>query len=311
MSPPRKRKYIPNLAEFYFKPDFDWSIEEAQRLYNHVQTQIPNLNHKLDKIFYGDCLDLIPTIESSSIDIVIADPPFGLEFSGKERLYNRNADLVISDYKEISHSDYNSFSFNWITLLPRILKPSGSVYIFSGWTNLRSILNALSQTSLILRNHIIWEYNFAVFTKKKFATSHYHLLYLVKDERKAFFNRIQHYETDVWKIPRQYAPNIKKNGTKLPLELVRKCINYSSKPGDVVLDPFTGNATTQMAAKGEFRHFIGFEINHNLKKLIEENIKSVKPGEFYRPYKERIPDIEELKKKYPKAYKVYSKKELA
>ncbi|WP_457558178.1 DNA-methyltransferase [Candidatus Harpocratesius sp.] len=311
MSSPRKRKYIPNLAEFYFKPDSDWSIEEAQRLYKQVLNQTPNLNQKLDKILYGDCLDLIPTIESSSIDLVIADPPFGLEFSGKEPLYNRKADLVIPDYKEISPSDYNSFSFNWIKLLPRILKPTGSVYIFSGWTNLRSILNALSQTSLILRNHIIWEYNFAVFTKKKFATAHYHLLYLVKDERKAFFNRIQHYETDVWKIPRQYAPNTKKNGTKLPLELVRKCINYSSKPGDIVLDPFTGNATTQMAAKGEFRHFLGFEINHNLKTLIEENIKSVRPGEFYQPYKERIPDIEELKKKYPKAYKIYSKKDIA
>ncbi len=135
----------------------------------------------------------------------------------------------------------------------RILTASGSAYIFSGWTNLLAILQAIQKSGLILRNHLIWCYNFAVFTKRKFATSHYHILYVVKDEKKVFFNRIQHYENDVWLIPRDYSPNQTKNGTKLPVDLIRKCINYSTKPGDLVLDPFTGNATTQVAAKGEFR----------------------------------------------------------
>ncbi len=74
------------------------------------------------------------------------------------------------------------------------------------------------------------------------------------------------------------------------------------------MDPFTGNATTQIASKGEFRHYIGFEINKNLRETIETNLESIKIGENYKPYHERIPSIEELAKKYPKTYDVYKNK---
>ncbi|MHA1511707.1 MAG: DNA-methyltransferase, partial [Promethearchaeota archaeon] len=181
-------------------------------------------------------------------------------------------------------------------------------YIFSGWTNLLPILQSIEDSGLKLRNHLIWQYNFAVFTKKKFATSHYHILYVVKDEKKVFFNRIKHYETDTWTIPRKYKPNQTKNGTKLPDDLVSRCINYSSKPGDLVLDPFTGNATTQIVSKGEYRHYIGFELNEYLKETIETNLASVNLGENYVPYHERISTIEELAKRYPNAYNVYKKR---
>ncbi|QEE16532.1 site-specific DNA-methyltransferase [Promethearchaeum syntrophicum] len=298
----RKNKYIPNLAEFYFKPDYDWSIEEAKKLFSSKK------NKNLDKIFYKDCVDGMRDLLPESIDLIIADPPFGLDFTGKESLYNRNSEYVVDGYQEIKITDYKKFTSRWILEIPRILKTHGSAYIFSGWTNLLPILQSIEESGLILRNHLIWQYNFAVFTKKKFASSHYHILYVVKDEKNVFFNRIKHYETDTWTISRKYKPNQTKNGTKLPNDLVRKCINYSSKPGDLVLDPFTGNATTQIASKGEFRHYIGFEINKNVRETIENNLDSIKEGENYKPYHERISSIEELAKKYPKTYDVYKKK---
>ncbi len=262
-----------------------------------------------DLIYYEDCVKGMNKLEPDSVDLIIADPPFGLDFSGKEALYNRNSDLVVEGYKEIQIGDYREFSTAWIHEIPRLLKAHGSAYIFSGWTHLSPILKAIENTDLILRNHIIWNYNFAVFTKRKFATSHYHILYVIKDEKKVFFNRIQHYETDTWVVPRKYQPNQIKNGTKLPLNLVRKCINYSSKPGDLVLDPFTGNATTQVAAKGEFRHYLGFELNDHLKPHIEKNLQNVEPGQYYTPYAERLPTVEKLREKYPHAYKIYLQKE--
>jgi len=298
-----KKKYIPNLAEFYFKPDFDWTFEKAQTIFNK------SINKLTDQIHYENCITGMENLPDESINIVIADPPFGLDFNGKESFYNRKPQNVVQGYKEIKIENYHTFSMQWISQIPRILKKSGSAYIFSGWTNLFPILEAISHSGLILRNHIIWEYNFALFTKRKFASSHYHILYLVKDEKEVFFNRIKHYETDVWTIPREYYPNQLKNGTKLPIDLVRKCINYSSSPGDLVLDPFTGNATTQVAAKGEFRHYLGFEMNQLMKDLITQNIAKINTGEFYTPYTQRIPSIEELKEKYPKAYQKYLKKE--
>lgn len=295
----RKNKYIPNLAEFYFKPDYNWSIKEAKILYENTK------NKNYDKIFYKDCVEGMQELPTESIDLIIADPPFGLEFTGKESLYNRNSEYVVEGYQEIEIADYKKFTSRWISEIPRILKSHGSAYIFSGWTNLLSILQSIEDSGLKLRNHLIWQYNFAVFTKKKFATSHYHILYVVKDEKRVFFNRIKHYETDTWTISRKYKPNQTKNGTKLPDDLVRKCINYSSKPGDLILDPFTGNATTQIASKGEYRHYIGFELNNFLKDTIKTNLASIIVGENYVPYNERIPSIEELAKLYPKAYNVY------
>ncbi|WP_147661445.1 hypothetical protein DSAG12_04640 [Promethearchaeum syntrophicum] len=53
------------------------------------------------------------------------------------------------------------------------------------------ILQSIEDSGLILRNHLIWQYNFAVFTEQKFASSHYHILYVIKDEKEVFFNRIK------------------------------------------------------------------------------------------------------------------------
>ncbi|MBY8998790.1 MAG: site-specific DNA-methyltransferase, partial [Candidatus Thorarchaeota archaeon] len=100
-----------------------------------------------------------------------------------------------------------------------------------------------------------------------------------------------------------------KNATKLPLEVVSRCIDFSSKPGDIVLDPFMGNGTTAIAAKMNLRHFIGFEINERLQPLLEKEITKAESGELYVPYNTRLPTIEELAEIYPKAFREYIRKE--
>ena len=105
----RKNKYIPNLAEFYFKPDYDWSVDQAKSLYKK------NMNENHDKIFYKDCIEGMQELPSESVDLIIADPPFGLEFTGKESLYNRNSEFVVDGYQEIKITDYKKFSSHlWI-----------------------------------------------------------------------------------------------------------------------------------------------------------------------------------------------------
>jgi len=71
------------------------------------------------------------------------------------------------------------------------------MFVFSGWTNLKDILNALDEVGFITINHIIWKYQFGVLTKRKFVTSHYHILFVAKDEEKYKFNKIEHYPEDV------------------------------------------------------------------------------------------------------------------
>jgi len=223
--------------------------------------------------------------------MIVADPPFGLNFSEKETLYNRKKDKVVDGYKEVDTKNYASFTRAWIGQTPRILKKHGGIWIFSGWTNLKDILNAVDEHGFTIINHIIWKYQFGVFTRKKFVTSHYHVIFAVKNAKKYFFNKVEHYSLDVWEIKRRYQPRVRKNATKLPVEVVLRCIDFGSKPGDLILDPFMGNGTTAVACKGSFRHFIGFEANPSLKEIIDANLAKVSLGQFYVPYSQRPDEI--------------------
>jgi site-specific DNA-methyltransferase (adenine-specific) len=290
----RKNPYIAGVAQMDFKPDFDWEKDEAVQLYQSAHHSIG----PVDKILFDDCIEGMKNLPEESVDLIIADPPFGINFNGKGSQYNRDNDLVVEDYGEIIEN-YDEFTLQWISQIPRIMKETGSAYIFSGWTNLKDLLVAIDKNNLTLINHIIWKYQFGVFTKKKFVTSHYHVLFIVKNPKKYFFNKIEHYPLDIWDIPRNYAPGQKKNGTKLPEKVVMRAINFSSKPGDLIFDPFMGNGTTALSAKMTFRHYFGFEKNNKMESIITENLNSIKLGQEYRPYHTYLPSIEELAEKYP------------
>jgi len=158
----------------------------------------------------------------------------------------------------------------------RVLKDCGSMYVFSGWNNLKDILAGIDQLGFTTVNHIIWKYQFGVVTKRRFVTSHYHCLYVCKDDGKRKFfpfarfsqdardqqGRSLHYKDkeDVWVINREYWHGDQKTATKLPLALVEKILLYSSEKGDVVLDPFLGSGQVAMVSKMLGRKYIGFEI---------------------------------------------------
>ncbi|MFW9953060.1 MAG: DNA-methyltransferase [Candidatus Thorarchaeota archaeon] len=286
----RKRPYVPHEAAARFKPTHDWSRSKALDLYNKAAFDFP-----IDTIRFDDCIVGMAKLPDESIDTVIADPPFGISFSGKEALYNRDESFVVEGYQEVE-GDYETFTNKWVSEIPRLLKKTGSVWIFSGWTNLRPMLSAIENVGLELVNHIIWQYQFGVFTRRKFVTSHYHLLFLVKNRKQYFFNKIEHYPLDIWEIKRTYNKGERKNGTKLPTELVMRCIDFSTKPGSIVLDPFMGNGTTAVASKGSYRHYLGFEINVSMKEIIDHNLKLLEIGELYSSYSERKDDLVERAK---------------
>jgi site-specific DNA-methyltransferase (adenine-specific) len=302
----RDKRYIPNLAEFYFKPTFDWTRREAERLYK--KTKSPSSKIELDSIRFEDCVNGMKQLPDESIDLVIADPPFGIDFDGKSGVYNRDERLVIEGYEE-TNASYHEFTARWLAELPRIMKSESSASVFSGWTNLDAVLEGARDAGLVTLNHLIWHYPFGVYTKKRFVTSHYHIVLLVKNPRKYFFNKIENYPEDVWSVKRKYRTGLAKNATTLPLEVVSRCIDFSSKPGDIVLDPFMGNGTTAVAAKMNLRRFIGFEINEKLRPLLDKEIAKAKPGDAFIPYEERLPTIEEIAEMYPKAFREYLRRE--
>ncbi len=135
-----------------------------------------------------DCINGMKYIPNNSIDLVITDPPFAIDFKAKRSNYNRTKSKVLEGYNEITKEKYYDFTINWMKEVFKTLKESGSMYVFSGWNNLKDILTVIDELGFITINHIIWKYQFGVVTKKKFVTSHYHCLYVCKNnERRKFF----------------------------------------------------------------------------------------------------------------------------
>ena len=213
-----------------------------------------------DTIYHGNSLELMPKIPDRVIDLIITDPPFAIDFKAQRENYNRTGSNVLEGYQEIPESEYHEFTQRWMAEAARILAPDGSMYVFSGWNRLRDILEGLDTAGFSTINHLVWKYQFGVFTKKKYVTSHYHILFVVKNPKRYTFNKIDHYPEDVWVINREYWKGRMKTPTKLPSELVKKMLMYSSNIGDLVFDPFLGSGTVANVSQKEGRHFLGFEV---------------------------------------------------
>ena len=249
-----------------------------------------------NNIYNCDCIQGMKSVPKNKIDLVITDPPFAINFRAKKANYNRKQSHVLEGYNEISAENYYDFTLEWMSQVHRILKESGSMYLFSGWNNLKEILMAIDDVGFHLVNHIIWKYQFGVVTKNKYVTSHYHCLYVCKNEKKRKFFPFKrfskdaksedghslHYQDkeDVWQIKREYWTGDKKTPTKLPAEIIEKILFYSSKKNDVVLDPFLGSGQVAVVSKMHGRQFCGFEVVKDYykfaKKRLDKNIYRLK-----------------------------------
>jgi site-specific DNA-methyltransferase (adenine-specific) len=245
--------------------------------------------------YQGDCISgAARYIADGSVDLIITDPPYGISGDTLHKHYNRNEEFVVDGYVEIPQEEYGAFSLQWIREAERVLKPGGSIYIISGYTNLFFILAALRMTSLHEVNHIIWKYPFGVFTRRKFVSSHYHILLYEKPGGRRTFNLESRYglgevngdgrslnntdREDVWQINREYKPGVVKNKNELPPELLTKMIQYSSNEGDLVCDFFLGGFSTAKTAIGLNRLATGFECSAAIFDTRIKEIGALQPG---------------------------------
>lgn len=263
---------------------------------------------ELNQVYNMDCIEGMKRLPERSVDLVITDPPFAIDFKAHRTNYNRTQSRVIAGYNEIGADEYAEFTERWMREVRRLLKDSGSMFVFSGWNNLKDILVAVDALGLILVNHIIWKYQFGVVCSRKFVTSHYHCLYVCVDDSKRKFLNSARYDKqdrhenggslryqdleDVWVIKREYWHGDKKTPTKLPAQLIEKILLYTSEEGDVVLDPFLGSGQVAVVSRMLKRHYVGFEIVKEYYNFAKERLdKGVYRIEADEPAedKERLP----------------------
>lgn len=240
-----------------------------------------------------DALQFVKKIDNHSIQCIICDPPFGIQEETFDKHYARDEENVVEGYHPApcSNEEYYKWACSWIHEFPRILKTTGSGYIICGWNHVCDIEKAIRdapEPGLSVVNHIIWKYNFGVYTKKKFVSSHYHILRVAITNHTPVFYNLAFYDEsekdkegrslqymdmeDVWYIKKEYTYRQNKNVNKLPTALIEKIVRYSTKYHDIVCDLFLGNFTTAYVGRSLGRRVIGCEIN---KKIVDEHLPTI------------------------------------
>jgi site-specific DNA-methyltransferase (adenine-specific) len=229
-------------------------------------------------LFNGDCLEVLPSLEAESVDLIFADPPYRLSNGGITCQAGKIALVDKADWdKSMGFEKDYEFTYNWIKLCKEILKPNGSIWISGTPHNIFQVGYALQALGFHIINEIVWYKPNAPpnLACRCFAHSHESVIWAKKSkESKHEFNYELMKRWDdrispsgkqmrsVWCIaltPLE-EKNYGKHPTQKPLELLRRIVLASSKEGDVVLDPFSGSGTTGVMANRFDRKFIGIDI---------------------------------------------------
>ncbi|MGB2984664.1 MAG: site-specific DNA-methyltransferase [Phycisphaerae bacterium] len=132
---------------------------------------------KLDRIVQGDCIKKLNEFDKGSVDLVFADPPFNIGYDYDEYDDKRSCE------------DYLDWSRQWISQVIRMLKPDGTFWLAIGDEYAAELkVMTTRELGLTCRSWVVWYYTFGVHCKYKFARSHAHLFYFVRDPKKFTFN---------------------------------------------------------------------------------------------------------------------------
>ncbi len=247
----------------------------------------------LDKgheVYFEDCIKGMERLSDNSVDLIIADPPFGLNFDGKKKgNYNRDANNVIEGYVE-APMDYMKFSIEWMGHAKRVLKDNGVIYAFSSWQKIWDVLYAASYLGLTQHSLLTWSRTFPVYKRWNWVDAQYFIFMFLKykaprtGKPSHTFNKIltpnskgemRHYPRNDLRFQEEYLRGEKKNGSKLPFDLIEHLVLTSSEEGDLVLDPFAGNFTTLSVCRANNRKIICFELNKKMEVILQNVINKV------------------------------------
>ncbi len=211
-------------------------------------------------------------------DLIITDPPFGIDFSGKPDNYNRDAGRVVDGYVEWSADTYERKIDQLLDCLTRNLGSAGSGLIFSGWNNSNVIHNQINQHSdLHLEGKLYWVYNFAPYCRKRPAHNVYEIYWVVNNPTTYFYSNecsTAHCTSGESNLSalvfkRDYKKGMPKYPTRLPFGLLRCLLEHYSEPDSLVFDPLAGSGMVGVVAEFLGRDYLLGDLNRNAKGVFQ------------------------------------------
>ena len=232
----------------------------------------------LNTILEGDCIDVMRSLPAESVDLIFADPPYNLQLKGDlHRPDNSRVDAVDDAWDQFSSfAAYDTFSQDWLKAARRLLKPNGALWVIGSYHNVFRLGAELQNQGFWILNDVVWRKSNPMpnFRGKRLTNAHETLIWASKDEGAKYtfnyealkaLNEGVQMRSD-WVLPictgherLKNAAGEKAHPTQKPEALLHRVLVATTKPGDVVLDPFFGTGTTGAVAKMLGREFIGIE----------------------------------------------------
>lgn len=234
----------------------------------HNKYQIEDIKNK---IINGDCLKIISKIPDGSIDLVLTDPPYKIQFNGKGSL-GKKFDYRKKDIQGIG-SNPNFKLENFLETI-RLKMKKMNMYVWMAKGSIPETIDWIRKYNYFW-DLLVWSkinpipaYNYKYLSDLEYCFfirekgSHWTKKLNYQDYKKTMIDKVQ---------------SLKGHPTPKPLWMMEKLIKVSSKEGDLILDPFMGSGTTAIAAKKLNRNYIGIELNKDYCKLAELRIKKECP----------------------------------
>lgn len=251
----------------------------------------------VDTILKGDCVSKMETLPAASVDAIFADPPYNLQLGG---------DLLRPDHSKVDAVDdawdqfesfqaYDAFTRAWLLAARRVLKPNGTIWVIGSYHNIYRVGAIMQNLGFWMLNDIVWRKANPMpnFRGRRFQNAHETMLWASRsqDSKGYTFNyeSLKAANDDLqmrsdWLFPicsggerLKDEDGRKAHPTQKPEALLARVLLSSTKPGDLVLDPFFGSGTTGAVAKRLGRHFVGIEREDDYIQAATRRIMAVEP----------------------------------
>ncbi len=262
-----------------------------------------------NRIINQDLFSILDFLPSSFVDLLFVDPPYNMS-----KTFNSN------QFREMKTHEYAGWLESWLAKLVRTLKPTASVYICGDWRSSGAI-QQVAVKYFKVRNRITWEREKGRGAKTNWKNNSEDIWFCtvsddyffdveaVKLKRKVIAPytsedgepkdweqtegggyRLTH-PSNVWTdltVPFWSMPENTDHPTQKPEKLLAKVILASSKPGDVVLDPFLGSGTTAVVAKKLKRQFLGIELDETYACLAQKRLELAERDDSIQGFAEGV-----------------------